>query len=70
VRVKQLKALQAALGRLHDLQVLEAVLRAVEESLVAGRGSVARGVAEMGRDIETECRRLHAQILQSLKLGS
>jgi CHAD domain-containing protein len=69
-RVKQLKALQAALGRLHDLQVLEAVLRAVEESLVAGRGSVARGVAAMGQDIETECRRLHAHILHSLKLGS
>jgi CHAD domain-containing protein len=62
-RLKHLKRLQEELGRLHDLQVLEAAVRRVEEGFVAGRGRVARGLRRMGDDLEGDCRRLHAQVL-------
>lgn len=65
-RLKQLKRLQEELGRLHDLQVLEAAVRRVEERFVAGRGRVARGLRRMGDDLEGDCRRLHAQVLAAL----
>ena len=66
-RIRALKALQDELGRLHDLQVLEAVLRNVESRLVSGRGGVARGLERMGTDLETECRRLHALALTAMR---
>ena len=64
-RIHALKILQDDLGRLHDLQVLEAVVREVEGRFVSGRGRVGRGLARIGTDLETECRRLHAHALST-----
>ena len=66
-RIRRLKTLQEELGRLHDLQVLETVVREVEERFVSGRGVVARGLARIGTDLETECRRLHALALTAMR---
>jgi len=66
-RIRALKVLQAELGRLHDLQVLERAVRDVEGRFVSGRGRVARGLARVGADLETECRRLHALVLTAIR---
>jgi triphosphatase len=66
-RVRALKTLQDELGRLHDLQVLEIVVREVEGRFVSGRGVVSRGLARIGTDLETECRRLHALVLTGMR---
>lgn len=66
-QIGALKELQAELGRLHDLQVLEGTVREVESRLVSGRGRVARGLGAMATDLETECRRLHALVLTAIR---
>lgn len=66
-RIRALKALQEELGRLHDLQVLESVVRDLEGRFVSGRGGIARGLSRIGTDVETECRRLHALVLTAMR---
>lgn len=66
-RIRALKRLQAELGRLHDLQVLELAVRDVEARFVRSRGHIARGLGKIGVDVETECRRLHALVLTAMR---
>ena len=66
-RIRALKLLQAELGRLHDLQVLELTVRDVEANCAGGLGRVTRGLGKIGVDVETECRLLHALVLTAMK---
>ena len=62
--LRRLKRLQAALGRLHDAQVLQ---RRIQELAAAtkNRGVVA-SLSAMDESIEAACRQMHAGILKSL----
>lgn len=61
--LRRLKAEQAALGDLHDLQVLLAHLRGIASEVVAQRGRVAADLARMTGDLETACRQRHGEWL-------
>jgi CHAD domain-containing protein len=66
-RQAALKIVQEQLGRLHDLHELQVEIRAVEASLVPGRGRVAHGLARMADDVEADCRALHAAVLPLIR---
>ena len=61
--IRQLKRVQTHLGRLHDLHVVQHGL----QELAAGRidGLLSRRLAQMDRDVEAECRELHARYLRT-----
>jgi CHAD domain-containing protein len=59
--LRRLKAEQAVLGDLHDLQVLLEHVRSAAARVVAQRGRVAADLARMAADLETECRRRHGE---------
>jgi CHAD domain-containing protein len=61
--VRRLKRVQTVLGRLHDLHVVQHGLQEV----AAGRadGLLARRLAQMDRDVEADCRELHARYLRA-----
>ena len=59
VPVRTLKRAQDALGRLHDLQVLETHVAAVQAQ-ASGRPLPDAGLATVARALEDECRHLHA----------
>jgi CHAD domain-containing protein len=56
--VRALKRVQEALGRLHDLQVLQGHVAAVQAA-PRGRSVPHEGLAAIAGRIEEECRRLH-----------
>jgi CHAD domain-containing protein len=61
--IRQLKRVQAHLGRLHDLHIVQ---QGVQE-MAAGRidGVHARRLVRMDRDVERACRDLHAKYLKT-----
>jgi CHAD domain-containing protein len=61
--VKTLKGVQDALGSLHDLEVLNAHVRRVQESVPTARGDLRAELDGLGHEIEDECRSLHATFL-------
>lgn len=64
--VRLLKRTQDNLGRLHDLQVLQRHVAAVQADPPAGRQVPAGGLDVIAQTIETECRHLHARYLASV----
>jgi CHAD domain-containing protein len=58
--VRALKRVQDILGKLHDLQVLQSHVVAVQ-SEAPGRTSLHEGLATLARRIEEQCRLLHGQ---------
>lgn len=65
--VAALKGAQEDLGRLHDLQVLHMEARALENTLVPGRGRVAKGLSGIANDIDAACRVLHGRVMETMK---
>ena len=61
--IRQLKRVQTHLGTLHDLHVVQHGL----QELAAGRidGLLSRRLAQMDRDVEADCRELHARYLRT-----
>ena len=60
--VAGLKQLQETLGRLHDLEILQGLLRSIESPI--GRSEAwATQLDALDRDITEECRRLHGQFV-------
>jgi CHAD domain-containing protein len=62
-QVRLLKRIQDTLGRLHDLQVLQAHVTAVQVDPPADRRVSAAGLDAVARTIEEECRHLHGRYL-------
>jgi CHAD domain-containing protein len=63
--VRTLKRAQDALGRLHDLQVLQTHVAAVQTLPPSGRQVPAGGLDVIAQSIEAECRHLHARYLSA-----
>jgi len=63
--VRTLKRMQDLLGRLHDLQVLETHVAAVQAAPRSG-ALPDGGLAIIGRALEDECRHLHARYLSGV----
>jgi CHAD domain-containing protein len=59
--VRVLKRAQDALGRMHDLQVLQHYVAAVGAAPRRGRSTPDAGLAILSRMIEDECRHLHGR---------
>jgi CHAD domain-containing protein len=59
-QVRELKRVQAILGRLHDLQVLQTHVAAVQVS-APGRTAPHQGLAAIAGRIEERCRILHGK---------
>ena len=57
-----LKELQETLGRLHDLEILQGLLRSIE-SPIGRRETWASQLDALDRDLTEECRRLHGQFV-------
>lgn len=58
-----LRAVQDLLGRAHDLHVLGGLVRQADARVVARSRAAARDLRRLARDIDRECRRLHAAFL-------
>lgn len=63
--VRALKRTQTTLGRLHDLQVLQWHVAAVQ-ARPAGRSAPHQGLDPLAARIEEECRRLHGRYVRQL----
>jgi CHAD domain-containing protein len=63
--VRALKRTQTTLGRLHDLQVLQRHVAAVQ-ARPAGRSAPHQGLDPLAARIEEECRRLHGRYVRQL----
>jgi CHAD domain-containing protein len=61
--IGDLRDVQELLGRLHDLQMLEAAVQAISVEPGASRGTQARHLRSMLVACERECRTLHAEFL-------
>ena len=61
--VRVLKHTQDALGRLHDLQVLQQHVAEVHAAPPERRGAADGGLDALNRALEEECRHLHAKDL-------
>jgi CHAD domain-containing protein len=61
--VSTLKRVQTTLGRLHDLQVLQSHVMAVQAE-AAARTSIQEGLAALAGRIEEQCRILHGQYVR------
>ena len=64
--VRLIKRVQDALGRLHDLQVLQHHVAAVGAAPRKGRSTPDAGLAILSRWIEDECRHLHAKYVSAM----
>ncbi|HWK09217.1 MAG TPA: CHAD domain-containing protein [Vicinamibacterales bacterium] len=64
--LRLMKRVQDALGRLHDLQVLQHQVAEVAAAPRARRSAGDPGLAVLGRVIEDECRMLHARYVALL----
>jgi len=64
--VRPIKRVQDALGRLHDLQVLQHHVAAVGAAPRKGRSTPDAGLAILSRWIEDECRHLHAKYVSAM----
>ena len=61
--LRQLRAVQTMLGRVHDLHVLVEHLRQVEARIVTRSRPASRDLRRVVRSIDDECRQLHASFL-------
>jgi len=61
--LRQLRAVQEMLGRAHDLHVLAEHLRHVEGQIVMRSRPASRDLGRLARQIDAECRQLHARFL-------
>lgn len=66
-RLRRLKAAQDLLGRMHDLEVLVARVRAVQGSAQAPSLSLSGDLDRLVRRLETECRQLHGHYMAMRK---
>jgi CHAD domain-containing protein len=64
--LRLIKRVQDALGRLHDLQVLQHHVAAVGASPRKGRRTSDAGLAVLSRLIEDECRHLHGRYVAAI----
>ena len=64
-RVRTLKQAQDLLGRMNDLEVLIARIRAVQGSSEAASLRLSADLDRLVRRLETECRQLHGQYMAS-----
>lgn len=64
--LRTIKRVQDALGRLHDLQVLQHHVAAVGAAPRKGRSTPDAGLAVLARMIEDECRHLHGRYVAAL----
>lgn len=64
--LRTMKRLQEALGRLHDLQVLQHHVAAVGAAPRNRRGTPDAELAVLARQIEDECRHLHARYVAAM----
>jgi CHAD domain-containing protein len=63
--LRPIKRVQDLLGRLHDLQVLQAHVAEVQSGPAAARPGMHAGLEALARSIEEECRHLHGRYLKS-----
>jgi CHAD domain-containing protein len=64
--LRAIKRVQDALGRLHDLQILQHHVAAVGAAPRKGRSTPDAGLAVLARLIEDECRHLHGRYVAAL----
>jgi CHAD domain-containing protein len=64
--VRTIKRVQDMLGKLHDLQVLETHVAAVQAEPHPGRTPSRAALEELARNIEDQCRHLHGRYVASL----
>jgi|KBSSwiStaDraftv2_1062776.scaffolds.fasta_scaffold103887_2 CHAD domain-containing protein len=64
--LRLIKRVQDALGRLHDLQVLQHQVAAVGAAPRKGRSTPDAGLAVLSRLIEDECRHLHGRYVAAM----
>jgi CHAD domain-containing protein len=64
--VRTIKRTQETLGTLHDLQVLQAHVAAVQANPVRGRTLPDGGLDVIARTLEDQCRHLHARYVASM----
>jgi CHAD domain-containing protein len=62
-QVRALKRMQDLLGRMHDLQVLQAHVATVHSEFVPGSGVSHQGLDTLAQHIEGECRHLHGRYI-------
>ena len=65
--IRTLKAAQALLGRMHDLEVLIARSRTTQASAGASSLKISADLDGLVRHLESECRQLHGQYMASRK---
>ena len=65
--VVTLKRLQETLGRLNDLNVLQHHVAEVQTTAAPRRGATPRGLDAIGRNLEEECRHLHARYIKNVQ---
>lgn len=63
--VRTIKRAQDTLGKLHDLQVLQAHVAAVQAEPRAGRQQSRLALEDLARQIEDQCRHLHGRYVAS-----
>ena len=63
--VRTIKRAQDTLGKLHDLQVLQAHVAAVQAEPRAGRQQSRVALEDLARQIEGQCRHLHGRYVAS-----
>jgi CHAD domain-containing protein len=64
--VRSMKRAQEMLGKLHDLQVLETHVAAVQAEPRSGRTPSRVALEELARNIEDQCRHLHGRYVASV----
>ncbi len=64
-QVRTIKRAQDTLGKLHDLQVLQTHVAAVQAEPRTGRPQSRIALEELARQIEDQCRHLHARYVAS-----
>jgi CHAD domain-containing protein len=60
--LQTLESIQEHLGLLHDLQMLQSRLRSTAKEAGVSRSALVH-LHRMGKDVETECRGLHAAVI-------
>jgi CHAD domain-containing protein len=64
-QVRTIKRAQDTLGKLHDLQVLQTHVAAVQAEPRTGRPQLRIALEELARQIEDQCRHLHGRYVAS-----
>jgi CHAD domain-containing protein len=64
--LRTIKRVQDRLGKLHDLQVLESHVAAVQVEQRTGRAGSHEGLQDLARHIEDQCRHLHGRYVAAV----